>query len=132
MISSSRRVFEKISATLRSLTLNFCEIKSIEAEAFFNLIKLEKLDLSGNKLTLLEAVHFEYVPSLRYLDISFNEIRAIDDIIFYNLQKLENFYFDYNNVWTLSGRMLQRFRSDVIPRVNLRKLRFGRNPINWE
>lgn len=118
--------------SLRSLSINNCGIRKIDRKAFYGLSKLEKLDLSGNELILLEFSYLSLVPNLKYLDVSFNKIEAIDDLIIYNLNKLETFYFDYNKISAISNRMLHRLNSELMPRVNLRRVKFGRNPLNWE
>ena len=114
------------------MAINLCGLKKIHPYAFIGLNNLEKLDLSQNSLTLLEASYFNYLPNLRHLDVSFNEIKAIDDIIFFTLDNLENFYFDYNKVSAVSNRMLERLQSDGPRKVNLRNVKFGRNPLKWE
>lgn len=112
--------------------MNLCGIRKIDREAFYGLSNLEKLDLSENELLLLESSYLINTPNLKHLDVSFNKIEIIDDLIIYNLNKLENFYFDYNKISAVSNRMLHRLQSDVLPKVNLRHVKFGKNPLNWE
>ncbi|XP_043483058.1 uncharacterized protein LOC122511709 [Leptopilina heterotoma] len=131
IIRINRRAFLYYQS-LHSLSINNCGIRKIDREAFDGLSELEKLDLSENELILLEFSYLSFVPNLKYLDVSFNKIEAIDDLIIYNLNKLETFYFDYNKISAISNRMLHRLNSELMPRVNLRRVKFGRNPLNWE
>ena len=76
--------------------------------------KLERLDLSGNRLVTLDADIFSHTPSLNYLDLSSNYNFASDmrgDIadLFKPLQNLTNLY--------LRGTGLQDLPTDSLQSV---------------
>lgn len=71
------------------LDLSFNELKSSalfaeifrgpESDELYAPIKLERLDLSHNKINFLEKLLFEHTPNMKFLDLSYNPINQFDD-----------------------------------------------------
>ncbi|XP_043499768.1 peroxidasin-like [Polistes fuscatus] len=118
------QAFVKFSATLRVLDLHENNIKVLESRAFIGLVNLNELILWGNQLTWIIGDWFVNLYNLRTLDLSFNQIQTMDYNVFPFLPYLENFYIDYNNFQTIDYNMFAYM-------VNLKRIRFGKNPWNW-
>lgn len=74
------RAFAKYSKYLQSLNMHHCCINDIHLDGFDNLIKLTKLGLSNNNITRAREAWFKNLIYLEQLDLSFNRIDVIEPI----------------------------------------------------
>ncbi|XP_047433848.1 toll-like receptor 2 [Mugil cephalus] len=80
-------------ATLRSLIMSYCNIRTIQRKAFDPLIHLEKLDLSFNQLDTLSPGWFENLTSLQYLNLLGNKYTTLGEgELFEPLKKLKTLH----------------------------------------
>ncbi|XP_015111688.1 uncharacterized protein LOC107037579 [Diachasma alloeum] len=116
--------FSTFGTTLKSLDIHESRIRTIETNAFWGLVYLEKLSLWGNNLTWVPADWFTHLTNLRTLDISFNSLYAIDYNIYYKLPNL--------NTLNIANNKLKIIDYNLIPAMTqLRKFKFGNNPLDW-
>jgi len=64
-------------AEVRKISLRYCHISSFNKTVFSGLSNLHDLDLSHNKLTILDSDQLPSLPSLRILDLSNNHLVTI-------------------------------------------------------
>lgn len=83
---------------LVSLTLNKCEIDSIEADAFINLKYLEKLNLDINQLKRLNKRIFSGLENLKEFTANQNKISSIDNDTFDSLVQLVKLELKSNEI----------------------------------
>lgn len=95
-------------SSLGELSLATNMIDSIEPEAFsidqssmLGPGLIEKLDLSGNKLTTLNQTMFAYLTNLRHLVLSNNKIRFIDRKVFRGVGFLITLDLSFNQLSSL-------------------------------
>ncbi|XP_068912534.1 adhesion G protein-coupled receptor A3 isoform X2 [Tenebrio molitor] len=89
------------------------------------LIALQKLDLSRNRLTVLQNNQFSELPNLRRLDISSNSIKNIELLAFAKLSNLERLKLNQNQISTVG---LGTFD----PLVSLKQLDISSNPLTCD
>ncbi|KYB24876.1 adhesion G protein-coupled receptor A3 [Tribolium castaneum] len=89
------------------------------------LIALQKLDLSKNRLTELQDNQFAELPNLRRLDISGNNIKSIQLLAFAKLGSLERLKLNQNQISTIA---LGTFN----PLVSLKQLDISNNPLTCD
>ncbi|XP_063912971.1 adhesion G protein-coupled receptor A3 isoform X1 [Zophobas morio] len=89
------------------------------------LIALQKLDLSGNRLTELQNNQFSELPNLRRLDVSNNNIKSIELLAFAKLGSLEKLKLNQNQISTIA---LGTFN----PLVSLKQLDISINPLTCD
>jgi hypothetical protein len=73
---------------LAELELGSCEIKSLDENAFMDLIRLEKLAIDHNKLEIIHRETFKQNKKLRELLLDSNNIHAVAEGTFDGLTKL--------------------------------------------
>uniref|UniRef100_A0A5S6QBF4 TIR domain-containing protein n=1 Tax=Trichuris muris TaxID=70415 RepID=A0A5S6QBF4_TRIMR len=83
---------------LRQLYLNASGVSSIDEKAFNDLVALQLLDLSGNRLELLSGAEFYKVPNVTHLFLHNNRLTTVGDYLFAQLTNLR--------VLTLHGNRL--------------------------
>lgn len=92
---------------IHSLSFRHNKIRKIEPRAFYNLTKLERLDLTDNKLTnqalqkevfegRYNPAEYEPMKSLKWLSLSNNDIHALNPDVFDHLDNLEELYLSNN------------------------------------
>lgn len=90
---------------LEYLDLSKNKMTLINFAAFEGLISLKALDLHSNRITQITANHL-IVPSglvnLEKLDMSRNRITYIDDFAFKQMKTLKTLILDYNNISDIS------------------------------
>jgi hypothetical protein len=108
----------KSSLHLLKLVINNCELQHINA-AIFKLDHLNHLDLSNNKLELLDNFH---IDSLNDLIMSNNQLKSIGKNC--KLPKLVNLILDNNNLSLIDHAFCKNFS-------NVSKLILNRNKIKY-
>ncbi|KAL0808281.1 hypothetical protein ABMA28_012776 [Loxostege sticticalis] len=78
------------SVNLQTLIIIHAGLKIIPKGFFATQQRLQKLDLSGNELTTLDANGFQPLKALVDLNLSGNRIKKIPGNIFFGLRKLKN------------------------------------------
>ena len=141
-LESYTKLIEKISSKIYTiekldqetdLDLNFGKLTKIPN---FNLPKLKKLNLFGNKLTSIPTLMF--LPNLQRLDLSLNELTSIPNL---NLPNLQYLYLSNNQLTELPNLNLPNLKKLVlsynkltsIPKLsfpNLQKFSFIDNPLS--
>jgi Leucine-rich repeat (LRR) protein len=91
------RTFENLPF-LRFLDLSFCQIASLECEAFNGLNSLETLNLQGNPLKSLVGTALWGLESVISLDLSNCELQAISPTLFCNMNKLNHLNLQNNQL----------------------------------
>lgn len=76
------RGFDKYFINLLKITVQNSQLRAITQEDLQPFRKLEHLNLSSNKLTVIEPKLFASNPRLNQIDFSFNNIREISEDIF--------------------------------------------------
>ncbi|CAG9815828.1 unnamed protein product [Phaedon cochleariae] len=109
-----------LASELVQLNLSNNTLKSFSPKV--ELIVLQKLDLSNNQLTELQAQQFAEVPKLRRLDLSANSIRYIDLLAFDKLRHLERLKLNQNQI---SAIVLGTFD----PLESIKQLDISNNPL---
>ncbi|XP_029948770.1 toll-like receptor 2 [Salarias fasciatus] len=75
--------------SLKALLMNNNEIRSVQDEALVPLIRLERLDLSHNRLETLSSAWFQKLSSLLYLNLLGNKYTTVGDgNVFQGLRRL--------------------------------------------
>ena len=95
---------------LEYLDISNNRIEFIESGSFDNLISLEILLLSRNKLNSING-SFKYLESLQLLDLSFNFIETIPERIFSDLFKLEILDLTHNKIYEFESVALENLDS---------------------
>jgi hypothetical protein len=75
--------------SLRFLDLSYNRIETIQNNVFRNLVHLEGLYLSRNKLTDIPP-NIVTMPKLKYIDMGFNYLNTLSDISMDTIDKMEN------------------------------------------
>lgn len=104
---------------LRSLKFTFCDVATIP-DTFFNLTSLQSLDLSHNKVKLIEQEPFRTLIALEVLNLSANAIDIINPDSFSGLSALKSLDLTENNLNNINDKVL-------LPLVALQHLNLSRN-----
>ncbi|CAH0552940.1 unnamed protein product [Brassicogethes aeneus] len=115
--------FLNIANEIVQLNLSDNLLKSFKIKV--ELITLQKLDLSRNKISSLKSRQFVEVPSLRRLDLSGNNIKYIDTEAFANLKHLERLKLNQNQINSISLGTFDPF-------TNLKQIDISGNPLNCD
>uniref|UniRef100_A0A8D8Q459 Carboxypeptidase N subunit 2 n=1 Tax=Cacopsylla melanoneura TaxID=428564 RepID=A0A8D8Q459_9HEMI len=90
---------------LNHLNLSNNQLSTIELRAFDNLDQLKELYLNQNQLALTEQV-FSPLWNLQLLDLSHNKLTMLDNYYFLPNKKMAHLYLNHNNIATLSKQSL--------------------------
>ncbi|KAL1459844.1 hypothetical protein WDU94_011797 [Cyamophila willieti] len=93
------------NTNLNHLNLSHNQLKTIEPRAFDNLDQLKELYLNQNQLTLPEKVFFP-LWNLEQLDVSHNKLTMLDNYFFLPNKKMTHLYLNHNNIANLSKQSL--------------------------
>ena len=109
--------FDRLESSLRNLSLSHNQIKGkLKQSYFFNLDKIESLNISYNRLIEIGMDTFSF--SLHRLDLSYNQISVIGPDSFFDLPYLR--YLD------IRGLRMQTFDTHVLRNLaNLQILKLG-------
>ena len=91
-----RSAFKDLGSGLSKLGLFGNQIENIPFDMFYDIPKIETLELSDNKLKTFEPETFANVPKLTNLDIDLNQITALHFDLLKNLPNLKVFDAKYN------------------------------------
>ncbi|KAL0852590.1 hypothetical protein ABMA27_016961 [Loxostege sticticalis] len=86
------------SVALQTLIIRYAGLKIIPKGFFATQQRLQKLDLSGNELTTLDADVFQSLKALVALNMSGNRIKEFPNDIFFGLSKLETVSANNNSL----------------------------------
>lgn len=92
---------EFFNANLRDvhkLQLHNCSIEVVNAKAFSNLGLVIELDLSTNRIAMLDKDVFRDNVKLRILNLNHNKIRVLQDGLFHNMTYLQRIYMAHNEI----------------------------------
>lgn len=109
------------ASTLTHLDLSSNRIKLLDNEYIGKLSTLLVLNISRNEITTLSPGTFLGLRRLRYLDISVNSMRAIEDDAFEGLDSLEELVVTDNNILLVPASALGR-----LPKLSSVHLDFNR------
>lgn len=106
---------------LRFLNLGMCELK--EVPKLSALIRLEELELSGNRLGILKPGSFQGLTSLRKLWLMHSRVSSIERNAFDDLKNLEELNLSHNSLHSLPHDLFT-------PLQRLARVHLNHNP--WE
>ncbi|GFY72055.1 hypothetical protein TNIN_332491 [Trichonephila inaurata madagascariensis] len=95
--SIGHRVLKNFQA-VEHLNLSENKISLIEKDAFKSMKNLQVLDLSSNSLNILQEYAFMHLPHLKNLSISNNRLQSVEIKSFYDLLNLEHLDLSNNNL----------------------------------
>jgi Leucine-rich repeat (LRR) protein len=123
-----------ILKNLVEIRANNASIEVIYPEDFDEMKLLEVIDLSGNKIKVLDAHVFSSLISLRELNLGENEIEYIDEDAFEGLTSLKSLNLKNNNILFLHPKLFERLNNletinvDGNNIANLNENLFSSNP----
>ncbi|KAJ8259764.1 hypothetical protein GJAV_G00173140 [Gymnothorax javanicus] len=97
--------FHSLSPTLQVLRLSRNRISQLPVKAF-QLPKLTQLELSRNRLRLIEGLTFQGLSSLEVLKLQRNNISKLTDGAFWGLAKMRALHLDYNSLTEVNSGSL--------------------------
>ncbi|XP_026729477.1 insulin-like growth factor-binding protein complex acid labile subunit [Trichoplusia ni] len=92
------------------ITIRSCRISEVENEAFSNLTALEYLDLSRNKIQILNFGVFEDTQLLISLNLSYNQLANLPIGIFDQMTRLTHLDLKVNKINTLVFGIFDKLR----------------------
>lgn len=98
------RVFEKASADLAEIELQYNLIQEISAETFYGLRNLLILDLSTNIIEGIAPKAFVPLKKLEYLDLSTNQIKFVEEETFAPLKSLKTLLLNHNDITRIDSK----------------------------
>ncbi|PSN37673.1 hypothetical protein C0J52_05613 [Blattella germanica] len=101
-ITTLSPIILKNATLLINVTWQNSNIEQIEQESFTSLKKLEKLDLSRNKLQAVHWKTFHPLTELKMLNLSHNKFHDLPEYIFEGLEKLEELSLSYNELHVIT------------------------------
>ena len=102
-----------------------CDIQGLPLNVFSNCIEyLRELNLSGNKLTKIEAALFRGLRNLETLDLGYNEIENIHEESFRDLISLKRLNLTSNKLNNIQRKCFKSLNSNSIECVHLQANNF--------
>ena len=112
-------------ANLKVIYLYNCDIQELPSNVFSNCIEyLRELNLSGNKLTKIEADLFKGLRNLETLDLGYNEIENIHQESFRDLISLKKLNLISNKLNSIQRKCFKSLNSNSIELVYLQANNF--------
>jgi Leucine-rich repeat (LRR) protein len=102
---------EYIPMALKTLNLGENIIRSIALKTFENCVNLEYLDLSNNRIEVLDEGIFSGLVSLKTLNLQNNKIRSISTKTFTQLRKLEQLFLMNNQIEVIDNSLFNSLDS---------------------
>lgn len=96
---------------LSKLNLSFNRIAILNEKHFFNLSKLETLDLSHNLINGLPSAIFSYMPNLISLNMSYNQLNFLSPRTFHDLNNLKHLDLSNNPLSVINQEDLKGLKS---------------------
>jgi Leucine-rich repeat (LRR) protein len=93
-------IFQPLSSVIH-ISLEYNNIKVINARFFANLVSLVKLEMNNNLISSVYWNAFSWLKNLRYLSLAFNKLFALDTRTFEKLINLEYLYLENNCIYSL-------------------------------
>ncbi|XP_033225668.1 peroxidasin-like [Belonocnema kinseyi] len=116
--------FASFGSMVQSLTLQNCQISTLDYDAFNGLTNLKKLSLANNNISNVPSEWFNDMRSLEELNLSFNQIKLIEASVFRKLLNLRNLILNNNQINCL-------IPGDIEPMRSLNNIRIEGNPYNF-
>ena len=104
----------KVIKTIKKLDLSNNDIDKVRDDSFMDIISLEELKLSGNKLALLQRDAFHRLPRLRKVDLSNNEIRTFHSEAFSDTPLVEELSLNGNQITRYKFKYYSIERSIIV------------------
>lgn len=123
------RVFRRLEMFAGLLNLNKNRIRSIDRDAFLDLIFLKKFSISNNFLESISDGIFRRTTRLVELDLSFNRIRRLKDFSFGSLIHLEILHLNENPLEIIEPDAF--FNLTRLKQIHLRRVEFIDPPWIW-
>ncbi|KAF3425424.1 hypothetical protein E2986_13360 [Frieseomelitta varia] len=96
LISNMTDIF--MTNSLKMLNLKGNNIDNIDVAEWWQLDRLEYLDLSHNKLNSLPSKWHRSMPMLKYLNLEFNNFVSLENVQIHNFVDLRDLYIKSNNI----------------------------------
>ncbi|CAD1472481.1 unnamed protein product, partial [Heterotrigona itama] len=96
LISNVTDIF--MTNSLKMLNLRGNDIDNIDVAEWWQLNRLEYLDLSRNRLNSLPSMWHKSMPMLKRLNLEFNNFVSLENIQIYNFIDLREVYLKNNNI----------------------------------
>ena len=96
LISNITDIF--MTNSLKMLNLKGNNIDNIDVADWWQLSRLEYLDLSRNKLNSLPSMWHKSMPMLKYLNLELNNFVSLENIQIHNFVDLREVYLKNNNI----------------------------------
>lgn len=112
----------RVVKPLKSLDLSHNEIEKLDENSFVDIINLEELNLSQNRLTDLRRAALHRMPSLKSVDLSHNQIRNFHSDSFMDTPKIESLKLNHNDLTEISD---VSFVMDALPQLRVLDLSFN-------
>lgn len=96
---------------LNKLNISFNKIAILNEKHFFNLTKLITLDLSHNRINGLPSAIFSYMPNLVSLNMSYNQLNFLSPRTFHNLNYLKHLDISNNPLTIINQEDLKGLKN---------------------
>jgi Leucine-rich repeat (LRR) protein len=103
-----------------TIIANNCSLKSITSlgnDTDVKFLKITRLDLQSNEITVLEPKTFSSLSNLKYLVLTKNKIESIEINAFYGLESLQHLFLSSNKLQTIDTSTFSMLSS--LTQINL-------------
>ncbi|XP_063303408.1 toll-like receptor 13 [Pelobates fuscus] len=97
------RVPEKLPERTVNLDISYNKIQVIEAKNFNNLTLLHEMNISSNQISFIGIGTFQNLPALRHLNLSSNRIESLISGMFDGLQNITTLLLNDNHIATIDA-----------------------------
>lgn len=98
----SERIFlSSVHPELRDVKLGYNFLEAIPEFSFHNLTELRSLDLTGNRIKILNTDSIMDCPELVTISLAYNRITKMEKNAFYSLPNLRFLHLEFNKLTTL-------------------------------
>ena len=106
----------RVLKPLKRLDLSYNLFEDLAEDSFVDIINLEELDLSHNRLTDLKRKAVYRMPRLRSVDLSYNRIRSFHSDSFDSTPLIDELRLNHNRLTDVSD---VSFVLDSLPKLRL-------------